>query len=108
MIRAGRIYSVYRSPLCSAYRKMHFPAPGSPRHSRMKEAGEGAPTKADEGWTKQVNRGTTASPRTYEHPNSVRPDDCSTLSGLEYLQADLCRSLGAVSTRSSAISDVVL
>src|SRR6266446_6982751 len=40
---------------------MHFPDPGSSRYSRMREAGEGDRRQADEGWTKRVNRGKTAS-----------------------------------------------
>src|SRR5712691_2043825 len=74
----------------------------------MREAGEGDRVPTDGGWTKRGNRGTTAAPQQSYHPNSVRPDDCSTPAGLECLQADLCRSLGRVSTRPSALSDVVL
>ena len=44
----------------------------------MKEAGEGYRVQADEGWTKRGNRGTTASPQTDYHPNSVPPDDDTT------------------------------
>src|SRR5712691_12259163 len=55
-----------------------------------------------------MKRGKTASPQQDQHPNSVRPDDGPTLGGLEHLQADLCRSLGAVSTRPSALPDVLL
>src|SRR5712691_11622590 len=54
--------SMMRFPNISrSYRKMHFPDPGSSRYSRMREAGEGDRRQADEGWTKRVNRGTTAS-----------------------------------------------
>src|SRR5216683_1624778 len=74
----------------------------------MSEVGEGDRRQADAGWTKRVNRGTTAAPSQSYHPHSVRPDDCSTLAGLECLQADLCRSLEHVSTRPSAVSDPVL
>src|SRR5713101_409431 len=55
-----------------------------------------------------MKRGKTASPST-EHPlNSVQLDDDTTLWGLECLPAGLCRALGRVSTRPSALSDVVL
>src|SRR6266704_3631255 len=74
----------------------------------MSEVGEGDRRQADAGWTKRVNRGTTAAPSQSYHPNSVRPDDCSPLAGLECLQADLCRALGRVSTRPSALSDLLL
>ena len=69
----------------SSYRKMHFPDPGSSRYSRMREAGEGDRIQADEGWTKRVNRGTTAAPLQSSLPHSVQPDDDSTLAGLERL-----------------------
>ena len=92
----------------ASYRKMHFPGPTSPRDSRIRESGEGARMKTDEGWTKRVKRGTTASPSQSYHPHSVRPDDGSTLAGLECLQADLCRALGRVSTRPSALPDRLL
>ena len=82
--------------------------PGSPRGSRMSEVGEGALVKADEGWTEPVKRDKTATPQPYQHPNSVRPDDGTTLWGLERLQADLCRALGRVYTRPSALPDVLL
>src|SRR5207249_3744140 len=55
-----------------------------------------------------LNRGTTASPSQSYHPHSVRRDGGRTLAGLECLQADLCRSLGGVSTRPSALSDILL
>src|SRR5262245_51332063 len=74
----------------------------------MSESGEGDHVQADEGWTKWLNRGTTASPSQSYHPNSVRRDGGRTLAGLECLQADLCRSLGGVSTRPPAVSDLVL
>ena len=38
-------------------------------------------------------------------PHSVDSDACSTVRGLERLSADLCRSLGGVSRRPSALSD---
>ena len=82
--------------------------PGSPRGSRMSEVGEGALVKADEGWTERVKRGKTAAPQQDQHPNSVRPDDGTTRWGLERLQADLCRALGRVYTRPSALPDVLL
>src|SRR5262249_12759407 len=37
----------------------------------------------------------TAAPSKAYHPNSVQADACSPVAGLECLQADLCRSLGA-------------
>src|SRR5229473_1376302 len=74
----------------------------------MSEAAEGDRRQADEGWTTRLKRGTTAALSQSYPPHSVRPDDCSTLAGLECLQADLCRSLGGVSTRPSAVSDPVL
>src|SRR5207245_8279951 len=55
-----------------------------------------------------MKRGTTAAPSTYHPPNSVQPDDGTTLWGLECLPADLCRALGRVSTRPSAVSDLLL
>jgi hypothetical protein len=51
---------------------MHFPDPGSSRYSRMREAGEGDRIQADEGWTKRVNRGTTAAPSQSYPPHSVQ------------------------------------
>jgi len=60
------------------------------------------------GWTKRVTRGTTAAPHTYQHPHSGRRDGGRTVSGLECLPADLCRALGRVSTRPSAVSDLLL
>ena len=74
----------------------------------MREAGEGDRVQADEGWTERVKRGKNAAPQTCQHLNSVRPDDCSTLWGLERLPADLCRALGRVYTRPSALPDVLL
>src|SRR5438128_254594 len=55
-----------------------------------------------------MKRGKTASPSTDHPPNSVQPDDDTTLWGLECLPADLCRALGRVSTRPSALSDLLL
>src|SRR4030095_10609487 len=68
----------------------------------------GTRVQADEGWTKRGNRGTTASPQTDHHPNSVPPDDDTTLGRLECLQADRCRSLGPIPARPSALSDTLL
>src|SRR5216683_5109478 len=87
---------------------MHFPGPGSPRYSRTSETSEDVRMKAVVGWTKRVKRGTTAAPQTSHPPNSVQPDDDTTLWGLECLSADLCRPLGRVSTRPSTLPDVVL
>src|SRR5882672_1118613 len=60
------------------------------------------------GWTERMRRGRTAASPLYHDLNSVRPYACSALTGLERLQADLCRPLGAVSTRPSALPDGVL
>src|SRR5712691_5620580 len=87
---------------------MHLSDSGSPRYSRMRETSEGAPGKADKGWTKRMRRGTTAAPQTCDSLNSVRPHACSTLAGLERLQADFCRALGRVHPRPSTRPDVVL
>ena len=85
-----------------------FQIPGSPRRVRLKEVVEGAPVKADEGWTERVKRGKTAALQTCQYPNSVRPDDGRTLWGLARLQADLCRALGGVPTGPSALPDFLL
>ena len=45
----------------------------------MRETGEGDRIQTDEGWTKRVNRGTTAVPSQSYPPHSVQPDDGSTL-----------------------------
>lgn len=59
-------------------------------------------------WTERMRRGRTAvSPLCHDF-NSVRLYACSALAGLERLPADLCRPLGAVSTRPSALPDGVL
>src|SRR5215468_12099178 len=94
--------------LCASYRKMHFPSPPSPRDARISKSGEGARETTDVGWTTRMKCGTTAAPQHADHPHSVRSDAGSTLAGLECLQADLCRPLGAVSTRPSALSNGVL
>src|SRR6266567_1551531 len=94
--------------LCASYRKLHFRVPGSPHSSRVSEVDEGAPVNANEGWTERVKHGKNVAPQTCQHLNSVRPDDCSTLWGLERLPADLCRALGRVYTRPSALPDVLL
>src|SRR5229473_4879780 len=91
-----------------SYRKMHLSDPGSPRSSRMRGVGEGASVKADAGWTEPVKRDKTATAQPYQHPNSVRLDDGRSLSGLERLQAGLCRSLGRVYPCPSALPDVLL
>ena len=59
-------------------------------------------------WTEWRRRGTTTAPQQSQPPHSVDSDACSILRGLERLSADLCRSLGAVSARSSALSDPLL
>jgi hypothetical protein len=94
--------------LIGVIRKFHFFDPGSPRRVRVKEVVEGAPMKADEGWTARGRHGKTAAPLTCQHPNSVRPDAGTTLRGLECLQTDLCRPLGRVSTRPSTLPGIVL
>src|SRR5882672_2948057 len=48
--------------------------------------------------------GTTAAPSPSSPPHSVPSDSGSTLAGLACLHADLCRSLGGVSTRPCARS----
>src|SRR5713226_1147404 len=60
------------------------------------------------GWTERRRRGRTAASPLCHDLNSVRPYACSALAGLERLQADLCRPLGAVSTRPSTLPDGVL
>jgi len=60
------------------------------------------------GWTERMRRGRTAASPLCHDLNSVRPYACSALAGLERLQADLCRSLGAVSTRPCTLPDGVL
>src|SRR5438128_12526865 len=78
-----------RRALCASYRNFHFRVPGSPHSSRVSEVDEGAPVNVDEGWTERVKCGKNASPQKLQYPNSVRPDDCSTRSGLERLPTDL-------------------
>src|SRR5215510_4484478 len=63
---------------------------------------------AGEEWTERRRRGTTTTPQQSQPPHSVDSDACSTLRGLERLSADLCRSLGGVSARPSALSDPLL
>src|SRR5262249_11052047 len=48
------------------------------------------------GWTERMRGGTKVAPQTSYYLNSARPDACSTLTGLERLQTDLCRALGRV------------
>src|SRR3989442_5472050 len=55
-----------------------------------------------------MKRGKTASPSTSHPPNSVQPDDDPPLWGLECLPADLCRALGRVCPRPSALPDALL
>src|SRR6266567_7915122 len=85
-----------------------FPIPEVPVTQGQKRRVRVARVQADAGWTKRMKRGTTAAPSTAHPPNSVHPDDATTLWGLECLPADLCRALGRVSTRPSALSNVVL
>src|SRR2546428_8992500 len=63
---------------------------------------------AGEEWTERRRRGTTTAPQQSQPPHSVASDACSTFGGLERLSADLCRSLGGVSARPSAVSDPLL
>ena len=63
---------------------------------------------AGEEWTERRRRGTTTVPQQSQPPHAVDADACSTLRGLERLSADLCRSLGGVSARPSAVSDPLL
>src|SRR6266542_7079008 len=69
---------------------------------------EGTRVQAEAGWTKRVSRGTTAAPQQSYSPHSVRPDAGSTPAGLECLQADLCRALGGLATRTSTLPDLLL
>jgi hypothetical protein len=64
--------------------------------------------KTDEEWTKRVNRETTAAPPPWCHPNAVRSAAGSPLTGLARLQAELCRALGRVHPRPSALPDGLL
>src|SRR5499427_1264236 len=64
--------------------------------------------QAEEGWTKRRKRDTTASSPTDHHLHSVEPDDDPPLWGLECLPADLCRALGHVCPRPSALPDALL
>src|SRR3990172_6680868 len=68
----------------------------------------GVRVQADQEWTQQQKRDTTAAPQTDHHSHSGSPDAASTLWGLECLPADLCRSLGGVSTCPSTVSDRLL
>src|SRR6478672_6653478 len=96
-----------RRAFCTSYREFHFSAPGTHCRVRTKEAVEGDPMKTDVGWTERMRHDKTASPQT-DHFNSVRSHACSTLAGLERLQADLCRALAWVHTRPSALPDLIL
>src|SRR6266852_2384438 len=86
---------------------MHFSDPGTHFHVRPKELVEGALVKTAVGWTERMRHDKTAAPQTY-HFNAVRPHACSTLAGLERLQADLCRALGRVHTHPSTLPNVLL
>src|SRR6266702_1867305 len=106
----GRLAAAYRYKTQQRQHRRNLPfrVPGSSHSSRVSEVDEGAPVNADEGWTERVKHGKNVAPQTCQHLNSVRPDDCSTLWGLERLPADLCRALGRVYTRPSALPDVLL
>src|SRR3989441_8412783 len=94
--------------ICPSYRNFHFRVPGSPHSSRVSEVDEGAPVNVDEGWTERVKCGKNAAPQKLQYPNSVRPDDCSTRSGLERLPTDLCRALGGVQGVTSSLQSTLL
>ena len=69
---------------------------------------EDAPVRTEEEWTEQRRSGTTAVSPLYHSLNSVGPHAGSTHTGLEHLQADLCRPLGWIHPRPSALSDRLL
>src|SRR5712691_9985845 len=77
-------------------------------HQRKGCFGEVCPGHAAGRWTERMRRGRTAASPLCHDFNSVRLYACSALAGLERLPADLCRPLGAVSTRPSALPDGVL
>jgi hypothetical protein len=60
---------------------------------------------AGEEWIERRRRGTTTAPQQSQPLHSVDADACSTLRGLARLSADLCRALGGVSARPSAVAD---
>ena len=68
----------------------------------------GSRVQAEQGWTTRLKHDTTASLQQADAPNSVRADAGTTLWGLECLPADLCRSLGHVCPRPSALPDALL
>src|SRR5712691_2548245 len=76
--------------------------------SSYRACGGGCPMNAGEEWTERRRRGTTTAPQQSQPPHSVDSDACSTLRGLERISVDLCRSLGGVSARPSAVSDPLL
>src|SRR6266536_2020673 len=112
LLQGARIIGKTRNHLFTKY--VHsigfciFPIPEVPVTQGQKRRVRVARVQADAGWTKRMKRGTTAAPSTAHPPNSVHPDDATTLWGLECLPADLCRALGGVSTRPSAVSDRLL
>src|SRR5215831_20113006 len=52
--------------------------------------------------------GRTALSHTTQHSEAMRPDDCRSLAGLEHLPTNLCRTLGRVQMRLSALPDALL
>src|SRR5206468_11117897 len=98
-LKKGRMFpkSALRA-LCASYRNFHFLClickQLSPLLRRSGQRG-----------------GAVVQPWHRDHPippHSVDVDAYSTLPGLEGLSADLCRSLGGVSARPSALSDPLL
>src|SRR3954464_9106474 len=92
------MHTYERSKICTSYRNFHFLwlicKQLSPWLRRSGQRG-----------------GAVVQPRHRHHPippHSVDADAYSTLPALECLSADLCRSLGGVSVRPSALSDPLL
>ena len=76
--------------------------------SSYRVSGRGCPVHTGEEWTVRRCRGTTTVPSQSSPPQAVDADAGSTRTGLECLSANLCRSLGGVSTYPSALSDSLL
>jgi len=57
------------------------------------------------GWTQRVRRGKNALCPIAQYPHAVRSEDCRAFAGRERLPTDLCRALGGVQTRLSALRD---
>src|SRR5439155_25726093 len=71
----------------------------------MREGRSGYP---EEEWTARRSRGTTTASPQPQPPHSVDADAGSIRTGVQCLPADLCRSLGGVSTRPSTLSAPLL